>query len=56
MDRLAVMGFIDPLKRLPELFTIRRSIIKRYLKQPPSVFIGIDAPDFNSTIEYKLKT
>lgn len=55
MDRLAVMGFVDPLKRLPELLTIRRSIIKRYCKQPPSVFIGIDAPDFNSTIEYKLR-
>ena len=55
MDRLAVMGFVDPLKRLPELLSIRRSLIKRYLNNPPVVFIGIDAPDFNATIEYKLK-
>ena len=55
MDRLAVMGFVDPLKRLPELLSIRRSLIKRYLNNPPIVFIGIDAPDFNANIEYKLK-
>ena len=51
MDRLSVMGFIDPLKRLPELLRMRRSLIKRYKRNPPLVFIGIDSPDFNATIE-----
>lgn len=55
MDRLAVMGFVDPLKRLPELLSIRRSLIKRYSNETPMVFIGIDAPDFNLTIEQKLR-
>ena len=55
MDRLAVMGLIDPLKRLPELLSIRRSICRRYKDNPPGVFIGIDAPDFNLTIEQKLR-
>jgi lipid-A-disaccharide synthase len=55
MDRLAVMGLIDPLRRLPELLSIRRSICKRYKNNPPLVFIGIDAPDFNLTIELKLR-
>ena len=55
MERLSVMGFIDPLKRLPELLSIRRGIIKRYLKCNPVVFIGIDSPDFNSGIEYDLR-
>ena len=54
IDRLSVMGFIDPLKRLPELLSIRRFIINRYIKTPPAVFIGIDSPDFNLTIEEKL--
>ena len=27
MDRLSVMGLIEPLKRLPELLSIRRKII-----------------------------
>ena len=54
MDRLSVMGFSEPLKRLPELLRIRSTIIKRYCKNKPTVFIGIDSPDFNLTIEAKL--
>jgi lipid-A-disaccharide synthase len=54
MDRLSVMGLIEPLKRLPELLGIRNAIIKRYKANPPSVFIGIDSPDFNAKIEQKL--
>ena len=54
-ERLAVMGFIEPLKRLPELLSIRSSIIDHFIKHPPDVFIGVDAPDFTLTIERKLK-
>ena len=54
MERLSVMGLWEPLKRLPELLSIRRSIIKRYSSQKPIVFIGIDSPDFNAKIEKKL--
>lgn len=54
MERLSVMGLWEPLKRLPELLSIRRSIIKRYSSQKPIVFIGIDSPDFNAKIEQKL--
>jgi len=54
MERLSVMGLWEPLKRLPELLSIRRSIIKRYTSQKPVVFIGIDSPDFNAKIEQKL--
>ena len=54
MERLSVMGFIEPLKRLPELLRIRNGIVKRYQKSHPLVFIGIDSPDFNSHIEHKL--
>ena len=56
MERLSVMGLWEPLKRLPELLSIRRSIIKRYSANKPVVFIGIDSPDFNGKIEQKLRT
>ena len=55
MDRLSVMGFVEPLKRLPELLGIRRTIVNRYAKHQPAVFIGIDSPDFNTTIEFRLR-
>jgi lipid-A-disaccharide synthase len=54
MERLSVMGLWEPLKRLPELLSIRRSIIQRYSSNKPVVFIGIDSPDFNAKIEQKL--
>lgn len=53
-DRLAVMGLIEPLKRLPELLRIRRFLIDHFSEQQPAVFIGIDSPDFNLTLEQKL--
>ena len=55
MERLSVMGFVEPLKRLPELLGIRRTIVNRYTKNQPAVFIGIDSPDFNTTIEFRLR-
>lgn len=55
MERLSVMGLIEPLKRLPELFLMRRRLIKHFLENPPDIFIGIDAPDFNLGLEKKLK-
>ncbi len=55
MERLSVMGFIDPLKRLPELWRIRRAAYQHFLQQKPAVFIGIDSPAFNVGLELKLK-
>ncbi|GAB2191812.1 lipid-A-disaccharide synthase [Sessilibacter sp. MAH1] len=54
-ERLAVMGLIEPLKRLPELLKIRREIIQYFSEHRPDVFVGVDSPDFNLTIEEKLR-
>ncbi len=54
-DRLAVMGLVEPLKRLPELLRIRRFLAQHFRANPPDVFIGIDSPDFNLDLELNLK-
>lgn len=51
MDRLSVMGFVEPLKRLPELLHIRKSIKQLCANEKPTLFVGIDSPDFNLNIE-----
>jgi len=55
MDRLSVMGLVEPLKRLPELYLLRYRLLKHFIQNPPDVFIGVDAPDFNLGLELKLK-
>lgn len=55
MDRLSVMGLIEPLKRLRELLNIRKTLREHFLANPPDVFIGIDSPDFNLGLEKPLK-
>ncbi len=55
MERLAVMGFVEPLLRLPELLRIRREVLAHFSANPPDVFLGIDAPDFNLRLEQQLR-
>jgi lipid-A-disaccharide synthase len=54
-DRLAVMGLIEPLKRLPELLRIRKFLREHFIANPPAVFIGVDSPDFTLSLEVSLK-
>lgn len=54
-ERLAVMGLVEPLKRLPELLRIRKTLRQHFLSQRPDLFVGVDSPDFNLSLEGKLK-
>lgn len=54
-ESLAVMGLVEPLREIPRLLRLRRSLINRWRTSPPDVFVGIDAPDFNLGLETALR-
>ncbi len=54
-ERLAVMGFVEPLKRLPELLRIRRELYRHFLTGRFDLVLGIDSPDFNLGLEEHLR-
>ena len=55
MHALTVFGYVDALKRLPSLLSTYRDVKRRWLAEPPAVFVGIDAPDFNLRLEHQLR-
>lgn len=56
MEKLAVRGYVEVLRHYWEIIGIRRALIRRFLDDPPQVFIGVDAPDFNLGMEAALKS
>jgi lipid-A-disaccharide synthase len=55
LEKLAVRGYVEVLKHVPEILGIRRALARELLANPPDLFIGIDAPDFNLGLEAKLR-
>ncbi len=54
-DKLAVRGYVEVLRHYGEISRLRHAIAERLLHQPPAVFVGVDAPDFNLGLELRLK-
>ena len=55
LEKLSVMGYVEVLRRYREISGIRKDLKRRLLADPPDVFIGVDAPDFNLWLEKALK-
>ena len=55
MERLSVMGLVEVLGHYPRLAWLRRRLIRRWIADPPDIFVGVDAPDFNLSLELALR-
>jgi lipid-A-disaccharide synthase len=55
MEKLAVRGYVEVLRHYREIVGIRRQLRERFINDPPDLFIGVDAPDFNLDLELALK-
>jgi len=55
MERLSVMGLVEVLGRYRELLGIRNQLAQHFIDNPPDLFVGVDAPDFNLGLEKQLK-
>lgn len=55
MSKLAVRGYVEVMRNFLEILAIRRSLRRRFEAEPPDLFIGVDAPDFNLGLERALR-
>ncbi len=55
MEALSVRGYVEAARAVPRILAIRRELKARLLAEPPDLFIGVDAPDFNLALEESLR-
>lgn len=55
MDTISIMGVDGLARSLWKILRIRRSLCRRFIQDPPDVFLGVDVPDFNLGLERKLR-
>jgi lipid-A-disaccharide synthase len=52
---VSVMGLEGLLGSIREIMAIRKKLVQQFTRDSPDLFIGIDAPDFNLTVERRLR-
>lgn len=55
MEILAVRGYVEALSSLRRILSIRAGLKRTLLRTRPRLFVGVDAPDFNLSLEADLK-
>ena len=55
METLSVRGYVEALGSLRKILRIRRNLARLLKAHRPRLFIGVDAPDFNLSLETKLR-
>ena len=54
-SELSVRGYLEVIRHLPRILKIRREMMRRTIQFRPAAYIGVDAPDFNLSIEEKVR-
>ena len=55
METLSVRGLFEVLRHYRAIKSVQTQLTTQLLADPPDVFVGVDAPDFNFTVERRLK-
>ena len=55
LSRLSVNGFVDPLKRLPDLFRVLKDLVRHFSHSGVDVVVGVDFNVFNLLQERLVK-
>lgn len=55
LSRLSVNGFVDPLKRLPDLLRVLRDLVRHFSQSGVDVVVGVDFNVFNLLAERLVK-
>ncbi|MDN5938216.1 MAG: lipid-A-disaccharide synthase [Salinisphaera sp.] len=55
IEALSLFGIAEIAGQIPRLLALRRSLLRHFLAHRPDVFVGIDAPAFNTGLERRLR-
>lgn len=55
IEALSLFGVSEVIREIPRVLRLRHKLFKHFLHARPDVFIGIDAPAFNTGLERRLR-
>ena len=55
IEALSLFGVSEVVREIPRVLRLRRELFSHFMATPPDVFIGVDAPAFNTRLERRLR-